>query len=160
MLFAVACNSLLWFFLFLGCLLYLLFHLSLHQFEPPSFFPWWVWLEVYELCLSSERTTSSFTEFFLSFSSFLFHLFLSWSFRFLPFCYSEFCLFFLWSFQYNVGFSQVCDLPSFLRWDCVTVAFPLRTASGASYRFWMTVLSFSFVSKYCLIFCFISSVIH
>ena len=35
----------------------------------------------------------------------------------------------------------------FLRWDYITINFPLRTAFAASHRFWVVVFSLLFVSR-------------
>ena len=43
---------------------------------------------------------------------------------------------------------------SFLRWDCIAINFPLRTAFAVSHRFWVVVSLLSFVSEYLLIFLF------
>ena len=53
----------------------------------------------------------------------------------------------------------IWEVSCYLRYDCVAINFPLRTAFAASHRFWVVVLSFSFVSRYFLISCLISSVI-
>ena len=53
----------------------------------------------------------------------------------------------------------IWDFSCFLRWDCIAINFPLRTAFTASHRFWVIVLSLSFVSIYLLISSSISSVI-
>ena len=42
----------------------------------------------------------------------------------------------------------------FLRYDCITINFPLRTAFAASHRFWIVVFLFSFVSRYFFFSCF------
>ena len=44
----------------------------------------------------------------------------------------------------------IWDFSSFLRWDCIDINFPLRTAFAASHRFWVVVFSLSFVSRYFL----------
>ena len=47
----------------------------------------------------------------------------------------------------------------FLRYACIAMNFPLRTAFTVSHRFWVVVFSFSFVSMHILISFLISSVI-
>ena len=47
----------------------------------------------------------------------------------------------------------------FLRYACIAMNFPLRTAFTVSHRFWVVVFSFSFVSMHILISFFISSMI-
>ena len=47
----------------------------------------------------------------------------------------------------------------FLRYACIAVNFPLRTAFTVSHRFWVVVFSFSFVSMQILVYFVISSVI-
>ena len=42
----------------------------------------------------------------------------------------------------------------FLRWACIAINFPLRTAFAASHRFWSVVSSLSFVSRNFLNFLF------
>ena len=53
----------------------------------------------------------------------------------------------------------IWDVCCFLRYDCIAINFPLRSAFAASHRFWVVVFSLSFVSMYCLISSLISSVI-
>ena len=49
-------SSLLPSFVFLWCWLYIfLFHFWFYWFGPCPFFSWWVWLKVYQLCLSFHR---------------------------------------------------------------------------------------------------------
>ena len=45
----------------------------------------------------------------------------------------------------------------FLRYDCISINLPLRTALTVSHRFWVLVFSLSFVSRNLLISFFISS---
>ena len=40
----------------------------------------------------------------------------------------------------------------FLRWACIAINFPLRTAFAASHRFWSVVSLLSFASRYFLFF--------
>ena len=47
----------------------------------------------------------------------------------------------------------------FLRYACIAINFPLNTAFIVSYRFWVVVFSFAFISMHILISFFISSVI-
>ena len=95
-------------------------------------------------------------------------------FLFVPFCFS-FCvwlffvlclssLIYFWflyvsnCFRCNVRFFT-WDVSCFLRYVCIAINFPLRTAFASSHRFWVIVFSLSFVSKYFLISSLISSVI-
>ena len=48
----------------------------------------------------------------------------------------------------------------FLRWACIAINFPLRTAFAASHRFWSVVSSLSFAARYFLISSLIYSAIH
>ena len=52
------------------------------------------------------------------------------------------------------------DLSCFLRKACITIYFPLRTAFAMSYRFWIVVFSFSFVSMNFFSSSLISWLIH
>ena len=61
-------------------------------------------------------------------------------------------------FRYEVRLSVQC-FSCFLRWNCIAINFPLRTAFAAPYRFWVVMFSLSFVSRIFLISFFISSVI-
>ena len=56
----------------------------------------------------------------------------------------------------------IWDFSCFLRWDCIAINFPLRTAFAASHRFWVIVFSLSFVSMYFFLVTryLISSVTH
>ena len=45
-----------------------------------------------------------------------------------------------------------------LRYDCIAINFPLRTAFAESHSFWIFMFSLSFVSRNLLISFFISSV--
>ena len=48
------------------------------------------------------------------------------------------------------------DFSCFLRWDCIAVNFPLRTAFAASHRFWIIMSSLTFISRYFLFVCLFS----
>ena len=68
-----------------------------------------------------------------------------------------FCSSFPSCFRCKVRLSIRC-FSCFLRWHCIAINFPLRTAFGASHRFWVVVFSLSFVSRSFLISLLISSV--
>ena len=110
------------------------------------FFSWWVWLKVYQFCLSFKRT--SFTDLFYCF------FFISLSFisalifmiYFLPQTLGFVCSFsscfkckfrwFTWDFTY------------FLRWECISINFRLRTAFAASQTLtWPNFCIYYFPSK-------------
>ena len=126
-----------------------------------SFFSWWLWLKVYQLCLSSKRTTFSFIDFF----SIVFFISISFIFV-LIFLVPSLLL----TLSYACSFSSPLRIMSvFLRfviflpsWGKIVSlkTFLLGLCLLHPYRFCMIVLSFSFVSKCFLIFCFISSLIH
>ena len=95
----------------------------------------------------------------LSFPSFLFHLFVIWSLWFLSSAnFGVFLFFFYNCFRCKVRFF-IWDVSCFLRYGCIAINFPLRTAFAASHRFWVVVFSLSFLSRYFLISSLISSVI-
>ena len=78
-------SILLWFFVSLWYwLLFLLFHFFFGLFMPP-FSPWWCWLEVYQFCLSFQKSTSQIRWYFY----FLSYLFSLWSLLFLSFCWLQ-----------------------------------------------------------------------
>ena len=60
-------------------------------------------------------------------------------------------------FRCRVNLSIQCS-SCFLRYDCITLNLPLRTAFAESHRFWGTVFSLSFVSRNLLVSFLISSV--
>ena len=89
--------------------------------------------------------------YFIYFCSDLDDFFLSASFGFcfsLPSCFWCKVKLFIWGF--------FC----LLRWDCIFINFPLRTAFAVSHRFWIVLSSLSFAYRYFLISSLISSVIH
>ena len=60
-------------------------------------------------------------------------------------------------FRCKVRLSIWC-FSCFLRWDCIAINFPLRTAFVASHRFWVVMFSLSFASRIFFIFLLISSI--
>ena len=48
----------------------------------------------------------------------------------------------------NLIEGQVTEFPCFLRQDCIAMTFSLGTGSAVSCRFWIVVVSFSFVSSF------------
>ena len=97
----------------------------------------------------------------LLFPSFLFHLFLLWFLWSPSFCWfwGIFVLVFYSCFIYRLRLSIRC-FSCFLRYDCITINFPLRTAFAASHRFWFVMFSLSFVSRNVLISHLISSITY
>src|SRR5574341_1140679 len=62
--------------------------------------------------------------------------------------------------QFYLSFQRTSFwLSCFLRYACIAMNFPLRTAFTVSHRFFFVLFSFSFVSMQILIFFLISSVI-
>ena len=116
-------------------------------------FSWWVWLVVCQFCLSSSQKNKVLVLLIFAIVSFIsFSLFLLWSLWFLSFCWlwGFFCSSFSSCFRYRVRLSVQC-FSCFLRYDCIAINFPLRTAFAESHRFWVAVFSFSFVSRNLLI---------
>ena len=121
----------------------------------PLLFLWWVWLKVFQFCLSVQRTSFWFHWYFLLFSSlFISALIFMISFLLLPLglvCCLSSC------FRCKIRLF-IWDFSCFLKLAYITVRLHLRTAFAAPHRFW--IVTFSFVSRYFLISSLISSVIH
>ena len=69
----------------------------------------------------------------------------------------DFCSSFSSCFRCRVRLSTLCS-SCFLRYDCIAINFPLRTAFAESHSFWVSVFSLSFVSRNLLISLLISLV--
>ena len=131
----------------------------MHHLKP--FFSLYVWLKVYQLWWSFQRSNFWFN------LSFLLFFFVSISFISAFIFLISFLLLIL-GFICSYSFSYfrctirlfILAFSSFLWWDCIAINFPLRTAFTMSHWIWIVICSFPFVSKYLLISSLISSMIH
>ena len=112
-----------------------------------GFFSWWVWLKFYLLFIfARNQLLVSLIFAIVFFVSILFISTLIFMISFLQLTLSFVCSSFSSCFRCKVRLF-IWDVSCFLRWDCIAKNFPLRTAFAASHRFWIIMLSFSFVSR-------------
>ena len=114
---------------------------------------------MFQFCLSFQRTSFWLCWFLLWSPLFLLHLFaLIFKISFLLLSLGFFISSFSSCFRCRVRLF-IWLFSCLLRYACIAMNFPLRTAFTVSHRFWVVVFSFSFVSMHILIYSLISSVI-
>ena len=151
----VACSSLLEFFVFcVSC--NCSFSISnLIDFSP---FSWWVWLRVYQLLIFSKNHFLVLLIFYFFFTSLSFISSLMFMISLLLFTLGFVYSSFFSCFRGKVGLF-IWDFSCFLRLNCIAINLLLKPAFAESHRFWV-ISSLSSMSRYILISCLISSVIH
>ena len=106
--------------------------------RPLLFFSWWVWLKVYQFCLSSQKTNFQFYWSLLLFSSFLFHLFLLWS---------------LWENQYSDFSHCRLVLPICTSYKCSHIVYILFGVWLLSLNIWLWDSSLYCICPFIQVFC-------
>ena len=135
---------------------FLWFGLLLH----PHHLPWWIWSEVYQVCLSFHRSSSYFHW------SFLLILFGFWYLYYLCLLFFMISLLLLTLdfilFIVPLGISLSCFFEIFLVSWLSLYWYKLLSYNcfSASHRFWVFVVLFSFFSRYYFIFSLICSLTH